>query len=292
MVIRPAFFYYIVSMVISASRRCDIPRFRLGWLTDRAEAGFVETINPFNAAQKKRISLKPEDVEFIVYWTRDPCNLAESPILKKFPGFYIMITLTNYPAILEPDMPPADQVIRSMESLSQGFGSNRIVWRYDPIILTSVTDYKFHLKNFSDLASRLSGITERVIVSIYDEYTGAIRRFNDLFQKNGLRVFPHYSPEKHLLLEITELVSQLFRIAADCGIEIQSCAEEQLSVQGIKKGACIDGELIKKILGKDVSAVILERDKNQRPGCGCIAAADIGSYGVCPAGCVYCYARR
>ncbi|MCL2833761.1 MAG: DUF1848 domain-containing protein [Treponema sp.] len=329
-------------MIISVSRRCDIPRFRFGWFLERLEAGFVEVSNPYNAAQIKTVSLKPADAGFLVFWTRDPGPvLAAREALENYP-FYVMTTLTGYPKILEPNVPPVNEVIASMAALSKIYGSQRTVWRYDPIFLTSITDYKFHKSNFYELASRLGGITKRVIISIYDEYTGASRRIAALENKGRMKnegrpenevrfkMFQHYNVgipgndsagipgndcanggagggtgdsdnNRRLLPEIKDLVSELAGIADSAGMRIQSCAEDDLAGCGVEPGACIDCELIKKIRGEtnntaaelfgpDIRPDI--RDKNQRPFCLCSQAVDIGSYGPCPAGCVYCYARR
>jgi hypothetical protein len=282
-------------MIISASRRCDIPRFRFDWFLQRLEAGYVDVVNPFNAAQVKRVSLRPEDVECLVFWTRDP-----RPLLAAMPDgypFYTMITLTGYPEILEPNVPPSEEIIQAMKAMSEKWGRKRVIWRYDPILFSSLTGTAFHCRNFAELAARLSGVVERVIISVYDEYAGARRRFSAL---SGLiDVFPHSGPDGHarsgrLLPELKELAAELARIAAGAGMEMRSCAEtEDLSSLGVKPGACIDGELIRELLGdKSSLSQIRSKDKNQRRNCLCVSSVDIGSYGSCPAGCVYCYARR
>jgi len=135
---------------------------------------------------------------------------------------------------------------------------------------------------------------ERVIISIYDEYAGSKRRLLAL-EKDGLcKTLPHYDREGHFLPETKALLAELARIAKSVGMEMQSCAEkEELAALGIKAGACIDGELIREIAGEKKSLIDIKgRDKNQRPLCRCVPSVDIGSYGTCPAGCVYCYARR
>ena len=299
-------------MIISASRRTDIPRFHFDWFMERVDEGFTGVSNPFNAAQKKRVSLKPLDVDCFVFWTRDPKRLLDAPDLFETYPFYVMTTLTAYPKILEPDMPPKDDVINTMQALAREWGTNRVVWRYDPVMLSNITDFEFHKRNFRELASRLSGITERVIFSIYDEYSGARRRLSVLEKKNDFHIIPHFfeegAPIKGSTIkaattkgaptkgaptpELMDLVSEFSQIAKSAGIEIQSCAEEYFSDCGIKKGACIDGALIQKIIGRKIAALENGPDKNQRPQCLCMPAVDIGVYSTCPAGCVYCYARR
>ncbi|MCL2479782.1 MAG: DUF1848 domain-containing protein, partial [Treponema sp.] len=209
--------------------------------------------------------------------------------------FYVMITLTGFPQILEPNVPSINDVTAAIKTIADRWGYKRTLWRYDPILLTDITDIEFHKKNFAYLASRLSGFTERVIVSVYDEYAGARRRLSVL-EKNGLcRIYPHYTQEGNLLPEVRDLLADLAVIAKSNGMEMRSCAEkEDLGDLGIKAGACIDGSLIDEITRgtAEKSAAVYGRDKNQRPYCHCVSSVDIGVYGSCPAGCVYCYARR
>jgi len=278
-------------MIISASRRCDIPRFHFDWFLQQLEAGFVDVTNPFNAAQVRRVSLKPEDAEFLVFWTRDPRSLLAAQ-LDQYP-FYTMITLTGYPKIIEPNVPPAGEIIQAMKAMSEKWGRKRVIWRYDPIFFSSLTDTAFHCRNFAELAARLNGSVNRVIISVYDEYAGAKKRLSAL-KKDGVEALSHYAPDGSLLPELKDLASELARIAAAEGIETRSCAEaEDLSGLGVKPGACIDGDLINDLLGtKDSLLQIGSKDKNQRRNCRCVSSVDIGSYGSCKAGCVYCYAQR
>jgi hypothetical protein len=282
---------YSFVMIISASRRCDRPRFCFDWFLQRLELGYVDVTNPFNAAQIRRVSLKPEDVDCLVFWTRDPRSLLSSQ-LEQYP-FYTMITLTGYPKILEPNVPPAVEIIQTMKAMSEKWGRKQVIWRYDPIFFSSITDMAFHCRNFAELASRLSGSVERVIISVYDEYAGAKRRLSALGKELG-DVLPHSAPDGSLLPELKDLIAELARIAAEAGMETRSCAEaEDLSCLGVKPGACIDDELINDILGtKDPRSQIGSKDKNQRRNCRCVSSVDIGSYGSCKAGCVYCYAQR
>jgi len=278
-------------MIISASRRCDIPRFHFDWFLRQLEAGYVDVTNPFNAAQVRRVSLKPEDTEFLVFWTRDPRSLlAAQP--DQYP-FYTMITLTGYPKILEPNVPPASEIIQAMKAMSEKRGRKQVIWRYDPVFFSSLTDTAFHCRNFAELAARLIGVVERVIISVYDEYAGAKRRLSAL-EKDGVEVFPHSAQDGSLLPELKDLVAELARIAEKAGMEMRSCAEaEDLSGLGVKPGACIDGDLISDLLGGGGRlSQIRSKDKNQRRNCRCVSSVDIGSYGSCRAGCVYCYAQR
>ena len=277
-------------MVISVSRRCDIPRFAFDWFMEKLNTGFVDVKNPFNPHQIRRISLLPPEpglggdcAELLAFWTRDPASiLAHAEDLEQRGyGFFVMTTLNSYPEILEPNAPSASAVIQTMEKLAQKTSPDRVIWRYDPVFLSDKTGIGFHRDNFANLAARLKGAVNRVIVSVYDEYARAEKRLAALEHSGSLKRLAHYGSE------LRSLLADLARIAHSEGMEIQSCAEEDLSDCGIRPGACIDGEYISKTfalknLGKDSG--------QKRPYCLCAQSVDIGSYGRCPAGCVYCYA--
>ncbi|MDR1239339.1 MAG: DUF1848 domain-containing protein [Treponema sp.] len=277
-------------MIVSISRRCDIPRFQFDWFMGRLDAGFVEAVNPFNARQIRRVGLSPAEAEVLVFWTRDPRPLLArtGELNRRGYRFYVMVTLTGYPALLEPHAPDAAAISDAMGELAEQTGPRRVIWRYDPVFLSSLTDAAFHRENFSALARRFRGKIRRVIISLYDEYRGAKRRLEALEQSGGLRVLPAADREGRLLPQARGLLGDLAKIAGAAGMEIQSCAgAEDLSPLGIAPGACVDGGLIRDLWGIAAGG----KDKNQRPHCRCAAAVDIGRYGDCPAGCLYCYAR-
>ncbi|MDR1899537.1 MAG: DUF1848 domain-containing protein [Treponema sp.] len=284
-------------MIISISRRCDIPRFRFDWFMERLDAGFAEAANPFNAAQVRRAPLRPDPAdpaagaEVLVFWTRDPRPLLAraEELERRGCRFYVMVTVTGYPGLLEPQVPEAETVCRAMKELGKKIGPRRVIWRYDPVFLSTLTDTAFHRENFTALARSLKGAVRRVIVSLYDPYRGAERRVAALEKSGALRPLPCTGGEGRPLPRTRELLGDLAEAARRADMETQSCAEaEDLAPLGITRGACIDGERIRELWGVAAGA----RDKNQRPHCRCAPAVDIGSYGPCPAGCVYCYARR
>jgi hypothetical protein len=271
-------------MIVSVSRRCDIPRFQFNWFLERLDAGFVEVANPFNANQIKSVSLLPgaNGVDAFVFWTRDPRHIlahADDLTDRGFP-FYVMVTVTGYPVELEPAMVRTQEVLTAMKELARKIGPDRVIWRYDPVLLTDITDEDFHRKNFSSLADNLAGSVRRVIISLYDEYRGAKQRLAGLERTGVLRLLDTSGGFAGLLTGFAEG-------AKDAGMEIQSCAEEgDFSSYGIKPGACIDAELINKLWGLELKG----KDKNQRSHCLCCKSVDIGCYGLCAARCVYCYA--
>ena len=282
-------------MIVSVSRRCDIPRFQFKWFMGRLDAGFVDVANPFNARQIRRVSLvpgrgmkpeaaKPEDsLDALVFWTRDPRNILANTEEFEKRGFlfYVMVTVTGYPDILEPSMVRTGKVLTAIKELARKIGPDRVIWRYDPIFICSLTDEEFHRGNFNALAQSLSGSVRRVIISLYDEYRGAKRRIEALEKMGVFRVGQHDAAS------LAGLLADLAGSARAAGMEIQSCAEaENLESCGIRPGACIDGDLIGKLWGFEKKG----KDKNQRPHCLCCQSVDIGSYRACNSGCVYCYA--
>jgi hypothetical protein len=287
------------------------------------DAGFADAANPFNAKQVKRVYFSAVS-SFFVFWTRDPRSiLAYCPeLVRRGFHFYTMVTLTGYPAILEPNPPPRSEVIAAMKALAEigsfktgaaGFtgAETGVMWRYDPILLSTFTGPEYHRRNFTVLAAALEGAVNRVIISVYDDYAGARRRLTALsrsavkhgsgerngFDENGFdgqsgfALFPHYDNSGRILPELRQLLAELAAIARRYGIVPQSCAEaEDFGELGIKPGACIDSGIIETLCPG--GTMLSGKDKNQRPRCLCAESVDIGIYGDCPAGCVYCYARR
>ena len=269
-------------MVISVSRRCDIPRFQFPWFMERLKEGFCEVTNPFNRRQIRRVSLIPEDSLVFVFWTRDPRNIlanADELIRRGF-RFYVMITITAFPILLEPSMTCTTKVLHAVKQLAEKIGSDKVIWRYDPVLLTNITDEDFHRRNFAFITRELAGSVRRVIIGIYDEYKGAKKRLEAMQEYADLQMLETGGILPGLLKGFAESAS-----AAD--MEIQSCArKEDFLPYGIKPGACIDAELINKLWGIELGG----KDKNQRPHCLCCKSVDIGSYRICGAHCVYCYA--
>ncbi|MDR2517297.1 MAG: DUF1848 domain-containing protein [Spirochaetaceae bacterium] len=278
-------------MIISVSRRTDIPRFQFDKFTQWIEAGEVETSNPYNSSQTRRISLHPEDVTAFVFWTRDIRNILQygTEFDERGYRFYVMCTLTGYPRILEKHALNTDAVAEAIHVFASRFGNRRIIWRYDPVFLSTVTEEDFHRENFARLAASLKGAIKRVIVSLYDPYRRSERRLAALARKEDFAMLPLYEETGGAPLpHVRELLADLAGIAAGADMEMQSCAESALDIPGIKTGACIDGGLIQDLWGITVKG----RDRNQRPHCRCAPSVDLGRYGPCPACCAYCYASR
>lgn len=270
-------------MIISASRRTDIPAFYSSWFMNRIREGFCLVPNPFNSKQVSRISLAPGHVDCIVFWTRDPRPLLPHLSLLDAEGYryYFLITLLNNPRAIDPFAPPVKTSVETFKRLSDRIGPGRVIWRYDPILLSTVTDAHFHKESFSLLARELRGSTARSIISLATIYRKLRGRLSCL-EQNGIRV---REPED---LETADLMTSLAAAAKENGMEILSCAQERnLSDFGILPGKCVDDALIRELFGIEVSH---RKDPSQRKACGCVESRDIGMYDTCRFGCVYCYA--
>lgn len=272
-------------MIVSASRRTDIPKFYSEWFMKRVRAGFCTFPNPFNKRQIIEVSLKPEDVDVIVFWTKDPGPLM--PHLGELDHmglrYYFQFTVNGYPRLIEPNVPPIEKVIGTFKKLSEAVSPERVIWRYDPILWSNVTDRNYHEARFREIASALRGRTGRVVISLVDDYRRSGKRLRELSDL-GVEVKPRDPNDP----DLSQLLSTMAHIAAESGMEIVSCAEEvDLRRFGIKPGSCIDDEYIAKVFGIHVTN---RKDPSQRPTCGCVQSKDNGVYGTCRHGCVYCYA--
>jgi DNA repair photolyase len=273
-------------MIISASRRTDIPAFFSKWFIERVRAGFLLTRNPFNAHQIKRVSLSPEDVDAIVFWTRNPKKMM--PDLRELDDvglkYCFLYTITGYPRALEKNVPNPHEAIETFKELSGCIGSEKVVWRYDPVLVSSLVDIDEHKRLFGKISSSLRGKTERVIVSFADIYKKVERNLNAFSKNNNVEIQDIVKFED----ELKSLALSFSKIAELNGMEIQTCAEEiDLGEQGVKHGKCIDDLWLNQTFKCQYSKA---KDKGQRDGCGCVKSTDIGAYNTCLHGCEYCYA--
>jgi hypothetical protein len=275
----------ISSMIISASRRTDIPAFYAEWMVRRLREGHCTVPNPFDRNQVSRIRLRPEDVDAIVFWTRNPRPLV--PYLDELDcrgyRYYFQFTILGYPREIDPKSPSAAVAVEAFRELADRLGPRRVIWRYDPIVLTAITPPAFHEENFRRLAESLKGHTRRVVVSIVDTYRKIEKRMRTL-GGTGAEVHPCDADD------IGSLMRRLAETANESGMEIVSCAEEvDLRPFGILPGKCVDDRVIAEAFGIEVPRT---KDPAQRKACGCVVSRDIGMYESCLFGCQYCYATK
>lgn len=243
-------------MIISASRRCDIPSFYSDWLINRVRDGFVYVRNPMNYHQVSEISLSPDFVDGIVFWTKNPAPMIEKLDLIKDYMFYFQFTVTAYGKDIESNVPSKnDVIVPSFIELSKKIGPERVIWRYDPIMITERYTADYHIRYFEALAKRFSGYTKKCVISFVDMYRNTQSRMKPSVIKN-------LNDD-----EMMDIAMRLSEIAGKYRICLESCAEKiDIKKCGIRHGHCIDKNLFEKLLGKKLS---LGLDKNQREACGC-----------------------
>lgn len=250
---------------------------------NRLRAGFLLSRNPFNAHQIKRVSLLSKDVEAIVFWTRNPSQLMSHLPELDAGGYryYFQYTITGYPRTIEKSVPNPHKAIETFINLSSKIGPDRVVWRYDPILLSNFLPLDEHKRLFHKIAKMLAGKTSRVVISFSDFYKKTERNLN---QVAGL-ICSDIVHDSGALLELSHYMSS---VSSDFGMEVQSCAEAvDLSSVNVAHGKCVDDQLIEKTFGLKLDGT---KDKGQREACGCIKSFDIGMYNTCLHGCSYCYA--
>ena len=168
-------------MIISASRRTDIPAYYPDWFYNRIREGYVCVRNPMNFHQVSRIDLSPDVVDGIVFWTKNPLPLmSRLEELRAYP-FYFQFTLTPYGKDVEPGVPSKNDIILpAFQELSRQIGPERVIWRYDPILLTDRYTMDYHITFFSQLARRLEGYARKCIISFVDLYRNTQSNMNGL----------------------------------------------------------------------------------------------------------------
>lgn len=262
-------------MILSASRRTDIPCYYSEWFMKRLKAGYALTRNPMNHAQLSKIPLTPDVTDCIVFWTKDAANMM--PCLKIIDHmgykYYFQFTLTPYDRMIEKNLRDKADIEKTFIELSKTIGKERALWRYDPIILNDFISIDYHREQFIRLCDRLYRYTGSVTISFPSIYTKLKTK-----------------PVREITCdEIAELSSFIGQTAKEYGLAAKACSEKtDLASYGIEKASCIDKAIIEKICGFKLD---LAADKNQRECCGCYESVDIGAYNTCLNGCIYCYAN-
>ena len=265
-------------MILSVSRRTDVPNYYSDWFMNRVKEGFLYVRNPMNAHQISRIDLSPDVVDCIVFWTKNPVNLMEYLECLKDYAYYFQFTLTGYGKDIEPNLPnKREKLISTFQTLSGQIGKEKVIWRYDPILISGRYTTDYHLKAFEEIACSLADYTEKVVISFIDLYAKIQRNMGEL----GIR--------QMTTDEMIRMAAQMVQIASTYNLVVESCAEQiDLSNVGVQHGSCIDKKLIEKLLG---CKLISGKDKNQREACGCLESVEVGAYNTCLNGCKYCYAN-
>jgi DNA repair photolyase len=267
-----------MSRIISASRRTDIPAFYSDWFVNRLKSGYLYVRHPYSG-RWIYVSLKPEDVGAIVFWSK---NL--SPLLKKLEiieritrNLFFHFTITGNKE-LEPNTPDYRDAIEDFIYIVNRYSSEQIVWRFDPICITNRLDFGVYEELFRMCAERLSGYARRCYISFVNPY------------RKVLRNFQRYTD--HRLVEISTSEKRLYAtrltdIAKGYGIKIYACCNDYLLSDRVFKGSCINGEYLSTLFSISLDTLRTPSRKE----CACTKSIDIGAYDTCAHGCVYCYAN-
>lgn len=309
-------------VIISASRSTDIPAFYAKWFINRIKKGHIVWYNPFNQ-QPLYVSFK--NCRVIVFWTKNPSPLI--PYLNELDKigihYYFQYTLNDYEKeLFEPKVASLEKRIKAFKELSNLIGKERVIWRFDPIIVTTQLPPREILKRIWYIGNQLKGYTEKLVFSFID-----IKSYRKV-QRNLVKETSLFSKETIENSELTpdqmnEIAEGLMKMQehwekGGWKISMATCAEEiDLEKYHVSHNRCIDGELMKKIFTEDKELIyylnygkfpenntLFEeqfdkiplsaeklKDKGQRKACGCMLSKDIGMYNTCSHLCTYCYAN-
>ena len=300
----------LTPVIISASRSTDIPAFYSDWFIERLKAGYCVWVNPFNQ-EHYRVSF--DDTRMIVFWSKNPKPMLERLDEVEALGFrqyYFQFTLNDYVREgLEPNVSPIAERIDTFKRLAERIGKERVIWRFDPLMLGCAAGTKPGppayglsmdelLERIGSIGRQLKGYTEKLVFSFID--IGAYRKVQRNLEGLGVREF---SPE-----EQRRFAQGLAELNKELGLELATCGEEaDLSAYGVRHNKCVDDELMMRLFHNDAALMDFigaeydmftgwhisksKKDKGQRKACGCIVSKDIGAYNTCPHLCRYCYAN-
>lgn len=266
-------------MILSASRRTDLPAFYFPWLLRRLQEGFLLVRNPMNPRQVSRVDLSPRLIDGIVFWTKNPLPmLPHLDALGDYPC-YFQFTITPYGPEIEPGLPDKrKEIIPAFQELSRRIGPRRMIWRYDPIFLSPAYTWEFHLARFREYARLLAPYARECTISFLDYYKCMRKTAGRLDMERP-------SPERQ-----AAFAEELASIARESGLRLTACAEAlSLAPYGVEPARCVNSEIFSELLGVSLP---VPKAKGQRPNCGCAESVDIGAYSSCPNGCLYCYANH
>lgn len=308
-------------IIVSASRSTDIPAFYADWFFHRLKVGYSAWTNPFNGV-KSYVSY--QNTRFIVFWSKNPRPLLDhlDYLKERNIGCYIQYTLNDYEKEkLEQGVPTLQQRIDTFKQLVDKLGKGRVVWRFDPLILTDDISIDSLLSKIEHIGDLLQGYTEKLVFSYADILS--YRKVKTNLEKSHI---PYYEWTEPQMLDFAERLAELNK---KWGYTLATCGEKVDLLQfGIEHNHCVDDNLMIRFAYDDKAlmdflkvktfpmptsdifgnseplppdAIVLpnntyathgdNRDKGQRLFCGCIVSKDIGEYNTCPHLCEYCYAN-
>ena len=293
-------------VIISASRATDIPTFYSDWFINRWEAGYLKWINPFNG---KPLYVSFANTRVVVFWTKNPRPMFKylDYLDANVPHYYFQYSLNDYDKEgYEAKVPSVENRIKTFKELSNRLGKNRVVWRYDPLILTDEIDVDELLRRVKNIGDQLKDYTEKLVFSFADIAT--YKKVQNNLNKEQVP-YVEFTPET-----MEAFAKGISEINKEWGLQIGTCSEKiDLDKYGIVHNKCVDDDLMVELFSEDEElmeflGVEIEepslfettrkvtkkrnlKDKGQREDCGCVMSKDIGQYNTCPHECNYCYAN-
>ena len=307
-------------IIISASRSTDIPAFYAKWFFNRLAKGYCVWYNPFN---QQPIYISFKNCKVIVFWTKNPKPILPYLHILDEMGihYYFQVTLNDYVNEgFEPNIAPVDERVDAFKQLSQKIGKERIIWRFDPLIITPTIGPRELLKRIWNVGNKLKGFTDKLVFSFIDVKAYRKVQYNLVketifFTKEDVETAEANYAQRIDIVEGLQKIREAWK-RLGWNITMATCAEDiDIESYGIKHNRCIDGELMKRIFSEDeelvyylytlkwpkrdmfgqLPAIPQEEKKVKDPGqrkiCGCMVSKDIGMYNTCRHFCVYCYAN-
>jgi DNA repair photolyase len=298
--------FALTPVLVSASRSTDIPTFYADWFVERWKAGFVKWKNPFNGTP---LYISFKHTRAVVFWTKNP-----KPMFKHLDfldehvkNYYFQFTLNDYDLEgFEGKVPRVESRINTFKELSDRIGKERVVWRFDPLLLTKDIDVNELLRKLENIGNQLYKYTDKLVFSFAD--ISIYKKVESNLKKEDIE-YIEFAPDTMI-----EFAQGLNKLNEKWKLELATCAEKfNLNKYGITHNKCVDDDLMIKLFPHDkelmkflgvefIEPTLFDptegiektkklKDKGQREACGCIMSKDIGEYNTCPHECVYCYAN-
>lgn len=263
-------------MIISASRRTDIPAFHSEWFMNRIKEGYSIVTHHAGSGIYYRVPLTPDLVDCIVFRTKNPVPMISRLDDLQDYNYLFNITMNPYGQELEVNVPRIQDRVESYKKLSGMIGPLRMVWRYDPVLLNHRYDMDFHKRAFEYLCRELAPHSYKCMIGFIIHHPFVAKRIDPL------------DIERRDADDMRKVGKIFGDIARRYGQKIETCATEiDLDEFGITHGACVERKQIEEMLGIRFDKV---KEKYLRPHCNCMESVDIGHYSTCDNGCLYCYA--
>jgi hypothetical protein len=271
-------------MIISASRKTDLPTFYAPWFRARLRAGYCRVVNAYNRTQHRTVSLRPGDVDGFVFWTKNvgPFLPALEEVAALGMPFIVHHTINPYPRQIEAAVVGNSRAVDLCRRVAERHGPRVVVWRYDPILLSDLTPPEWHVRRFEALAGQLEGCTDEVATKYLNPYQKTRRNLGRSAAEHAFRWWDPSDEQK------AELLRALAAIAAAHGMRLTVCCQPELLSPGVPTAICIDASRLAEVGGRTFAAP----HRPIRTHCRCAASLDIGEYDTCPHGCAAILTRQ